>query len=121
MSTIIATTLSNGSVSVPTATVVNGSAKAWVLYQSNVTPLVIHESFAISSITYSGTGNQNVNFTSSFNAAEGYITLGNSSWRGIANPEVWTTTYCQIYTTDTANNNLSDRARVHVSFTGDLA
>jgi hypothetical protein len=30
MSTIIATTLSNGSVSVPTATVVNGSAKAWV-------------------------------------------------------------------------------------------
>ena len=121
MSTLTVSNVSDGTLSIPTTYVTNGSAKAWVLYQSNVNPLVVHESFAVSSITDNGTGNQNVNFTSAFNTAESYITLGNSSWRGIANPEVWTTTYCNIYTTDTNNNNLSDRARVHVSFTGDLA
>jgi hypothetical protein len=49
MSTIIATTLSNGSVSVPTATVVNGSAKAWVNLNGTGHDCGIRDSFNIAS------------------------------------------------------------------------
>ena len=121
MSTLNVSNITDGTTTVGTSYVVNGSAKAWALYQSNLTPHVVHESFSVSSITDNGVGRHYVNFTSAFAAAEGYVTMGNSSWRGIANPEVWTTTYCEILTTDTASNSLGDRARVHVSFTGDLA
>ena len=62
MSTIIATTLSNGSVSVPTATVVNGSAKAWVNF-NGTGAVAIRDSFNTSSITDNGTGDYTVNFT----------------------------------------------------------
>ena len=65
MSTIIATTLSNGSVSVPTATVVNGSAKAWVNFNGSGTPAV-SGSFNVSSITDRAAGKYAVVFTSSF-------------------------------------------------------
>ena len=65
MSTIIATTLSNGSVSVPTATVVNGSAKAWVNFDGTGT-IAARDSFNVASLTDNGTGQYGVNFTNSF-------------------------------------------------------
>ena len=63
MSTIRATTLSNGSVSVPTATVVNGSAKAWVNFNGTGT-VAIRDSFNVTSITDDGVGIYTLNFTS---------------------------------------------------------
>ena len=68
MSQIIATTLSNGSVSVPTATVVNGSAKAWVNFNGTGT-IAIRDSFNVSSLTDNSTGNYTYNFTSAFGSA----------------------------------------------------
>ena len=64
MSTIIATTLSNGSVSVPTATVVNGSAKAW--NNTNTSGTAINDSFNISSLTDVAVGKQDHNVSSAF-------------------------------------------------------
>ena len=69
MSTIIATTLSNGSVSVPTATVVNGSAKAWVNFNGSGT-VAIRDSLNVTSITDQGTGDYLTNYTNSFAAAD---------------------------------------------------
>jgi hypothetical protein len=69
MSTIIATTLSNGSVSVPTATVVNGSAKAWVNFNGTGT-IAARDSFNVASLTDTGTGAYTVNFTASMNNAD---------------------------------------------------
>ena len=65
MSTIIATTLSNGSVSVPTATVVNGSAKAWCNWGQSGTQ-TINDSFNIASITDYNIGGTSLNFSNSF-------------------------------------------------------
>ncbi len=64
MSTIKATTLSNlaGSKTVPTDTVVDGSAKAWVNFNGTGT-VAIRRSFNVSSITDNGTGDYTVNFT----------------------------------------------------------
>lgn len=64
MSTIKANTLQNlaGSKSVPTDTVVDGSAKAWVNFNGTGT-VAIRASFNVSSITDHGTGDYAVNFT----------------------------------------------------------
>ncbi|UOF82816.1 hypothetical protein [Caudoviricetes sp.] len=65
MSTIKATTLSNlaGSATVPTDTVVSGTAKAWVNFNGTGT-VAIRRAFNVSSITDNGTGDYTVNFTS---------------------------------------------------------
>ncbi len=64
MSVIKATTLSNlaGSKTVPTDTVVDGSAKAWVNFNGTGT-VAIRRAFNVSSITDNGTGDYTVNFT----------------------------------------------------------
>lgn len=67
MSTLRLTTISNqsGSSSVPSDTVINGSAKAWVNF--NGTGVVaIRASFNVSSITDNGTGDYTVNFSTAF-------------------------------------------------------
>jgi hypothetical protein len=64
MSTLRLTTISNqtGSASVPSDTVINGSAKAWVNFNGTGT-VAIRASFNVSSITDNGVGNYTVNFT----------------------------------------------------------
>jgi hypothetical protein len=63
MSTLRLTTISNqtGSSSVPSDTVINGSAKAWVNFNGTGT-VAIRASFNVSSITDNGTGDYTVNF-----------------------------------------------------------
>ena len=67
MSTLRLTTISNqtGSASVPSDTVINGSAKAWVNFDGTGT-VAIRASFNVSSITDIGTGTYTVNFTTAF-------------------------------------------------------
>jgi hypothetical protein len=64
MSTLRLTTISNqtGSSSVPSDTVINGSAKAWVNFNGTGT-VAIRASFNVSSITDNTTGDYTVNFT----------------------------------------------------------
>lgn len=70
MSTIKATTLSNlaGSKTVPTDTVVDGSAKAWVNFNGTGT-VAIRRAFNVSSITDNGVGDYTVNFTTAMSDA----------------------------------------------------
>ena len=64
MSTLRLTTISNqtGSASVPSDTVINGSAKAWVNFNGTGT-VAIRAAFNVSSITDNGTGYYTMNFT----------------------------------------------------------
>ena len=64
MSTLRLTTISNqgGTASVPSDTVINGSAKAWVNFNGTGT-VAIRASFNVSSITDNNTGDYTVNFT----------------------------------------------------------
>jgi hypothetical protein len=80
MSTIIATTLSNGSVSVPTATVVNGSAKAWVNLNGTGT-IAARDSFNVASLTDIGAGIYGITFSAAF-AAGNYACVSSSGQRG---------------------------------------
>jgi hypothetical protein len=67
MSTLRLTTISNqdGSATVPSQTVISGSAKAWVNFNGTGT-VAIRASFNVTSITDNGTGNYTVNFTTAF-------------------------------------------------------
>jgi len=76
MSTLRLTTISNqtGSSSVPSETVINGSAKAWVNFNGTGT-VAIRASFNVSSITDNNTGDYTVNFTTAF-ADVNYAAMG---------------------------------------------
>jgi len=76
MSTLRLTTISNqtGSSSVPSDTVINGSAKAWVNFNGTGT-VAIRAAFNVSSITDNGTGDYTVNFSTAF-ADANYVTTG---------------------------------------------
>jgi hypothetical protein len=67
MSTLRLTTLSNqgGTASVPSDTVINGTAKAWVNFNGQGT-VAIRASFNVSSITDNGTGDYTTNFVTAF-------------------------------------------------------
>ena len=80
MSTIIATTLSNGTVSVPTATVVNGSAKAWVNF--NGSSMANRDSFNVASLTDNGTGDYTINYSTAMGNVN-YICLGSQSYNTV--------------------------------------
>jgi uncharacterized protein (DUF2147 family) len=70
MSTIRTDTLTNaaGTKSVPVATVVDGSAKAWVNFNGTGT-VAIRAAGNVSSITDNGTGDYTVNFTTAMSDA----------------------------------------------------
>jgi hypothetical protein len=65
MSTLVAQTISNGTVSTSSANVIQGSAKAWVNFNGTGT-VAIRASYNVSSITDNGTGDYTVNFTNAF-------------------------------------------------------
>jgi hypothetical protein len=68
MSTLVAQTLSNGTVSTSTANCIQGSAKAWVNFNGTGT-VSIRASYNVSSITDNGTGDYTINFTNALSTA----------------------------------------------------
>ena len=78
MSTIKTETLSTPSnATVPVATVVNGTAKAWVNFDGTGT-VAIRRAFNVASITDNGTGDYTVNLTTAMSDAN-YNFVTNSS------------------------------------------
>lgn len=122
MSSLITSNISDGTTSVPTGYVVNGSAKAWVRF--NQSTMSIGGSENISSLTDDGTGMSDVNLTNAFSSAS---VIGAS---GITSPDVdWNDTVCLSASTTASqlvlrvgqDTTLQDNALVSVSAFGDLA
>jgi hypothetical protein len=88
MSTIIASNVSDGTLSIPTTYVTNGSAKAWVNFNGTGT-IAARDSLNLSSLTDNGTGDYTVNFSSAFNATnfsntfEGFSSPGAGGTSGL--------------------------------------
>ena len=122
MSTIIATTLSNGSVSVPTATVVNGSAKAFLKVDQRSTQAILG-SFNVSSITDVGTGQTTMTFSSSMLDAGYSISGGNDfivqSYSQFQSQNAFTTS-CGVVNSPDLSQTITDGI-VSAAIHGDLA
>jgi hypothetical protein len=87
MSTLVAQTISNGTVSTSSANVIQGSAKAWVNFNGTGT-VAIRSSYNVSSITDNGTGDYTINFTTampnanySLVATTGASAVGTNGWQ----------------------------------------
>jgi hypothetical protein len=119
MSTLVAQTISNGTISTSTANVING-AKAWVNFNGTGT-VAIRASYNVSSITDNGTGDYTVNFTNAFadaNYAAVLSSIAQTSGNNIALTCIDfdtapTTTALRVRTSDTSN--YQDRSIVNVS------
>jgi hypothetical protein len=120
MSTIVAQTLSNGTVSTSTANCIRGSARAWINY--NASTQTIRASYNVSSVTYNATGNYTINMTNAMADAEYVITgTGQTVDAGtsaniiaIQNGSTPTTTAFQIRSLD-QNVGFVNPARVCIS------
>ena len=119
MSTLVAQTISNGTVSTSSAYVIQGSAKAWV--QFNGSTGVIRSSYNTSSVTIDATGNYTVNLTNAMTDTN-YATVatgGNPPGDGsgnaifcIANPI--TTSTVNVHTRNAVNSD-ADYASVSLA------
>jgi len=66
MSTLVAQTISNGTVSTSSANVIRGSARAWVNFSATSGTITVNSSYNVSSVTYVSTGIYTANFTNAF-------------------------------------------------------
>jgi hypothetical protein len=73
MSTLVAQTISNGTVSTSSANVIQGSAKAWVNFDGSSGS--INASYNVSSVTRNTTGSYTLNFTNALSNSS-YATVG---------------------------------------------
>jgi hypothetical protein len=75
--TFVSDTIQNGAgATVPTTTVISGSAKAWVNFNGLSGSVAIRSSFNVSSITYNTTGDYTINFTTAMPNTNYCTTLG---------------------------------------------
>ncbi len=119
----ILTDLSDGTTTVGAEYVVNGSAKAWINYNATGT-VAIRDSLNISSITDNGTGDQTVNYTNAFSAADYCSNATNNGasdayFMGL-HTDSPTTALARLFSFRPAVG-ARDYAFSHASMTGDLA
>ena len=127
MSTLTISNLNDGTTTVATTFVTNGSAKAWVNFNGTGT-IAIRDSLNVTSLTDHGTANHDVNFTNHM-ATVGYhvsnSTSGNTAdvW-GFANPGNETDNVQVVLKYVAANASATysaDRVAMTTGVHGDLA
>ena len=87
MSTLNVSNITDGTTTVGTSYVVNGSAKVWVSWDGTGT-IAIRDSLNASSLADNGTGNYTVTWSSGFDVADSYTVVtgpmrynpGNANW-----------------------------------------
>ena len=83
MSTLVAQTISNGTVSTSSANVIQGSAKAWVRFVGSSGSVAA--SYNVSSVTRTNTGRYTVNLTNAMSDANYAINATSSFQSGVSN------------------------------------
>jgi hypothetical protein len=126
MSTLEVSNLNDGTTTVATTYVTNGSAKAWVNFNGTGT-IAARDSFNVASLTDSSTGNYVVNFSNSFGngnfsavATQGNNDGSNPGQNGVITVGQTVASSSSIETSNTSATN-NDWAQIsHISH-GDLA
>jgi hypothetical protein len=124
MSTLSVSNVSDGTTTVGTSYVVNGSAKAWVNFNGTGTA-AIRDSFNHSSLTDHGTANYSNTLSSALGNAN-YVVTAMSQDTSVGDVIAFdsgtapTTTAVKIYNF-TTGSSVADNARICLSIQGDLA
>lgn len=78
MSTLNVANITDGTTTVGTSYVVNGSAKAWI-YWTTASPSTAYGSFNVASIVDNGTGDTSINVSNQFNSSANICTVAMSN------------------------------------------
>ena len=124
MSTLTISNLNDGTTTVATTYITNGSAKSWINYKGTSTNAIM-ESLNMSSVTDNGTGDYTMTFSNAMATAEYSITDGTYRSSGSNSPGI------TGFESPTANNyihnhwnsgiSVSDMFRTYSQVNGDLA
>jgi len=106
MSTLVAQTISNGTVSTSSANVIQGSARAWVNFNMANPPVINGTTFNVSSITRITTGQYTVNFTTAMPNANYCATYGNNNGARYIWFDTFTTTSLNVYAFSSSYNDV---------------
>ena len=124
MSTINVSNLNDGTTTVATTFVTNGSSKAWVNFNGTGT-IAARDSNNVASLTDNGTGNYQINIFSAMNNSDYYVgeSGSNNTTQEIRhnNGLTRTTTAVQIEDRSNNGNTYADCAYAGVALQGDLA
>jgi hypothetical protein len=127
--TIKATNVSDGTLSIPTTYVTNGSAKVWVNFNGTGT-IAVRESLNVSSLTDNGTGSYAVNFTAAMSSGtymysnsvgDASLHLGPSNFTSFAKTTTSFATGSRYVSDLSGSATANDADDVCVSIQGDLA
>lgn len=128
MSTLNVSNITDGTTTLGTSYVVNGSAKAWVNFDGTGT-IATRDSLNVSSLSDDATGNYDTNFTSSFASANYSGPYACGYGAAVSNNDVHPSSGFTVANTATFSNvGIINGARSTVdvnyitgTFTGDLA
>lgn len=125
MSTLNVSNITDGTTTVGTEYVVNGSAKSWVNFNGTGT-VAVRDSFNNSSITDSGTGIYRLTKTSSMVNLNSIVPNVNceeiaGSYNRAATATTTSTSYSDVRFFNTGSNALFDGQYGYLSINGDLA
>lgn len=124
MSTLNVSNITDGTTTVGTSYVVNGSAKAWVNFNGEGT-IAARDSFNVSSLTDNGTGSHAYNLTNAMNNAN-YMCGSNAATTGInttvrSAASIPSSVSIVLIGVRTTSNSDHDAVNTHGSIHGDLA
>ena len=120
MSTLNVSNITDGTDTVETGYVLNGSAKAWVNFNGTGT-IAARDSLNLSSLSDGGTGDYTVNFSSSFNAAD-YCISGTAGGNRFLSPSSGSETSSSVRVRSQYGDvSYADSTLTCAHITGDLA
>ena len=120
MSTLNVSNITDGTTTVGTSYVVNGSAKAWVTFNGTGTVAIL-DGFNSASIVDAGTGAYNVNISSAMSDANYALTEGSRSYQTYTNRSGLNTVSLLAVGCANASGAATDVAYVSLLASGDLA
>ena len=129
MSTLNVSNITDGTTTVGTGYVVNGSAKAWVNFNGTGT-IAARDSLNLSSLTDNGTGQYNVNLSSAMaNSVYSYTTATSATFAGTSTMIALigdtgfarTASSYRIFTLSGGGTTFTDSPFVETNLNGDLA
>lgn len=127
MSTLSVSNITDGTTTVGTSYVVNGSAKAWLNFNGTGT-IAIRDSVNVASLTDQGTARYSINLSSSMSNASYSINAlsggtdndANTSLEATSNHTITASEY-RLVLRQSSGNTLEDMSHVFSSIHGDLA
>ena len=123
MSTLEVSNITDGTDTVGTGYVVNGSAKAWVNFNGTGT-IAARDSLNVASLTDVGTGNHTINLTNNFSDANynaSAVSGTGTSLRNISQANTQASSSFSIYTGANNTTAPSDAEYNYLTLHGDLA